>query len=504
MTAISPTAWLGLAALAGSVSLAIMWLIGRFAPASALAEAPPQDSAIASFLFRNGEMFDHHAGVLPDTDPDVPLTWSVLRTWLEPRFDHLPLTLDELPADRPVTHHPSGAQDTAGLHLHRTGHGTRVTLRDPPHACPAGRHALLMAQRRAEEATQAVQAAPHPIWATSPEGTVQWQNAACRATFASNPPVIDNPGHDGNSLSRISLPPTEARRPVCFEVRSAVSGGDVLHHATDITKIVKAETVQKDFVQTLTKTFAYLTTGLAVFDRKRKLALFNPALVDLTALPAQFLSAQPDLMAFFDNLRDRRVMPEPRSYSSWRNQINEVIESAEGGLYQETWALPNDITYRVTGRPHPDGAVAFLFEDITGEVMLARRFRTQIDLRQSALDGLPDAIMVMGPDGVLSFCNDAASRLLRIDPDGCFADMSVGDLLRVCADALPDAEVWREVGAALRSRGQGETVCRALDSAPGHGLTCRVEPLPGGARMLMLHGHAARASKLPVATTHAG
>lgn len=69
---------------------------------------------------------------------------------------------------------------------------------------------------------------------------------------------------------------------------------------------------RKNFVQTLTKTFATLSIGLVIFDRNRQLMLFNPALIDLTTLPADFLSARPNLLTVFDKLRDNQIMPEPK------------------------------------------------------------------------------------------------------------------------------------------------------------------------------------------------
>ncbi len=131
-------------------------------------------------------------------------------------------------------------------------------------------------------------------------------------------------------------------------------------HAIDINAVISAEIAQRNFVQTLAKTFAQLSTGLAIFDRNSQLALFNPALVDLSALPIEFLSARPDLLSFFDRLCDSRVMPEPKNYNSWRQEIADVIAAATDGSYQETWSLDTGQTYRVSGRPHPDGAIAFL------------------------------------------------------------------------------------------------------------------------------------------------
>ncbi len=486
MAAISLTLWLGLAVLAGAVSFAVLWLIGQWTPRTQVRQIiSPTGSDDAVFLFQDDHMFDHHSGALPDA-PDSALSWQDLRAWFMPRFSELPQTLTELVEDQAISIRSCEDGDTAELRLLRTQHGTRVTLSDPPHSCPGERHQMLAQRARLTEETEMLQAAPYPIWRTSPEGAVLWQNAACRAAFDPGAQEVTTPAPGDSSVSRFSVPSANGGRPVWYEVHSAAYPSEVLHHATDITKIVTAEKMQKEFLQTLTKTFSYLTIGLAVFDRTRKLALFNPALVDLTSLPAQFLSAQPDLMAFFDNLRNRCVMPEPRSYASWRTQIGEVIESAKGGLYEETWSLPNDVTYRVTGRPHPDGAVAFLFEDITAEVMLARRFRTQLDLRQSSLDCLPDAVMVIGADNVLAFCNAAATRLLGIDPDICFADMTVPDLIGACAAALPAPAVWGDVEDSLRTRGQTGGIQKTILSEQGRHHHCRLEPLPGGACMMTL------------------
>ena len=63
------------------------------------------------------------------------------------------------------------------------------------------------------------------------------------------------------------------------------------------------------------------------------------------------------------------MMPEPKDYRSWRQQMSDLEAAAQNGTYEETWALPTGQTYRVTGRPHPDGAVALLFEDISAEVL---------------------------------------------------------------------------------------------------------------------------------------
>ncbi len=480
--------WAGFALMAAALSYALLWLIRVLsAPPRHDGPHPAPSFGKACYLFEGELMIDHDAGHLPHSANDPP-DWGDLRRWMTGRFANLPARLDDLEDGVAVIAISRDADDTAQLEISRNGETSRVILTDPPHACPAERHAVLAEHVRLTELREALEAAPYPAWKTTLDGAILWQNTACVEAFQPrtlrmNVPLPD-PGHSSNT--RFSIPGGPRAEPRWYEVSSTAHQSHVMHHATDVTKVLRAETMQRDFVQTLTKTFAYLTIGLAVFDKNRQLALFNPALVDLTALPVDFLSARPELMGFFDNLRNRQVMPEPRSYASWRAQITKMIETAQDGLYQETWSLPNDVTYRVTGRPHPDGAVAFLFEDITAEVMLARRYRSQLDLRQSALDSLPEAVIIIGPNGVLSFCNTACIRLLRIDPDSCFSDMTVSDLITACGAALPATQFWPEVERALRQRMPGEPL---LKSTAIHGqgtLSYRVEPLPTGARMLIL------------------
>jgi PAS domain-containing protein len=488
--------WVQLCAGAGAISLALLWIIGRISPGERTApKAPKPEVREAVFLFDGDILFDHDAGAMPPGTSDG-MSWAQLRDWLAPRFTALPTSLMDQPHRGPTEIRPCQPDDTGRVTLFRSPYGTRVTLRDPPHLHPAERHELLIDAARMRELAGAFDEAPHPMWKTDTSGNVIWRNAASIAAF--DPALCasaERPASGGPQ--RLPVETEGAARPKWYEVTRVDHAWGALHHATDITKIVTAERMQRDFVQTLTKTFAYLTIGLAVFDRNRKLALFNPALVDLTSLGADFLSGQPQLMAFFDKLRDRRVMPEPRSYASWRSQIDEVIGAAEGGLYQETWSLPNDVTYRVTGRPHPDGAVAFLFEDITAEVMLARRFRSQLDLRQAALDSLPEAVMVVGPNNVLAFCNSAAIDLLGVDPDTSFADMAISDLMRACAQTLPAPDVWREVEGQLKHRQHDTPLRKSAEIAPGLSLSYRVELLPGGARMLILRSFAEKVAKAP-------
>lgn len=345
------------------------------------------------------------------------------------------------------------------------------------------------------ETDPAIIHAPYPIWQTDADGAVTRANKAY-LTYAARLqkpvepgtlPELFRPGSvekSASSPSRTSLKLADSAAPLWFDLTYADVDNGRIHYAIDVNAVVNAEIAQRNFVQTLTKTFAQLPIGLAIFDRNRQLALFNPALIDLTALPADFLSARPNLQSFFDRMRENRMIPEPKNYSSWREQIADVVIAASDGRYSETWTLPSGLTYRVTGRPHPDGALAFLFEDISAEISLTRRFRAELELGQSVLDTLSEAICVFSATGVLTFSNAAYRKLWDVNPDAAFAEVTVRDASRHWEDKCAAEPVWGRVRDFVVDFGVREPWEEIVNSDDGLNLAVAAAPISGGASLV--------------------
>ena len=171
--------------------------------------------------------------------------------------------------------------------------------------------------------------------------------------------------------------------------------------------MTKAEETQRSYVQTLVKTFAQLSVGLAIFNSDRELIVFNPALYDLTEIPADFLASRPKLHTFFDRIRDQKNIHVAADQRSWRDQIVSLEKEAKAGRYSVNWELSNGQVYRFVGRPHPDVALAFLVEDVTSEISLTRRFEAEIETGQAVMDSLDDAIAVFSAAGTLIMSNQS-------------------------------------------------------------------------------------------------
>ena len=126
----------------------------------------------------------------------------------------------------------------------------------------------------------------------------------------------------------------------------------------------------------MSKIFTQPSTGLAIFERKRTLIHFNPAFLDITGLDFEALNLKPDLASFLDTLRNKGFLPEPKDCGDWRDRLARLESAAEKGSYRDVWEPKDGVTYRVTGKLHPDGAIAFLLEDISAETAHAREARS--------------------------------------------------------------------------------------------------------------------------------
>ncbi len=342
--------------------------------------------------------------------------------------------------------------------------------------------------------------APQLIWKQDDASTITWANRAyLNLADRINPiPEGSDPTWPPGLVFIDTGPTPDTGKPLVrrhalrvpgqpqeqwFEVTSMRRGSETLHFAVDANGIVRAELAQKTFVQTLTKTFAHLSIGLAIFDRQRRLVLFNPALLDLTGLPVTFLSARPLVHSVLDRLRDMNMLPEPKNYASWRDQVAALEAAASKGTYCETWNLPGGQTYRVTGRPHPDGAIAFLFEDISAEVSLTRHFRQEIETAQSVIDSLDEAIAVFSPSGTLTMSNAAYTRFWG-PTAGAMTEVALQDEMRRWQDRCAPTPVWGDLRGFVEGFGERAEWFEDVLLENGQSLSCRFTPLPHGTTLV--------------------
>lgn len=497
--------WLILGAISASAAICAVWFMApRGArPSGASALFPAAKDAPPVWLFEGETLVDlsHSARAFVSKGANIG-DWTDLRDRLQARFPAFPETPED--PGNPLIVESAQEDDPMQVVCEWLGDMVRVQLRPRPDAADH------CGQPTADVLLSATDNAPYPVWRLDEDNRVTWYNDAYARLYniarAARPdpstPLFaigpDSPttGKTGRKFITVR----NGDQKMWYDISVVPHGSGRLCYAVDVNAVVDAEIAQRNFVQTLAKTFAHLSIGLAIFDRNRQLVLFNPALIDLTALQVDFLSARPNVLSFFDRLRDRRMMPEPKNYGNWRHHMADLVAAAADGRYQETWSLPSGSVYSVTGRPHPDGAVAFLFEDITAEITLTRRFRSDLELGQSIFDQLDQAIAVFSRDGTLSFSNVAYHRLWGVDPDRSFAQTTILDATRLWQDHCRATPMWGEIRDFVAISENRTEWFGKIRLADGEEMTCAIYPINGGSTMVSFersHGTVLTAPRQP-------
>lgn len=373
-----------------------------------------------------------------------------------------------------------------------------------------------------------------PAWVEDATGQVTWANPAYLALlgrrdgedwnipwplpslFQAGQAVTGGEGSDTAPVGRVSIGINGKAH--WFELRgNASASGLRTFFAEPIDALHQAETALRDFVQTLSKTFSQLPTGLAVFDRNRMLHMFNPALAQLTGLSVEFLAARPRLSAVLDALREANRLPEPKNYQNWRRELIEMERAATSGVYEDVWNLADGLTYRVTGRPHPDGAIALLIEDITPEMQRSQRYHKDMALGRSVIDAIADPVAVFNSAGDLVMENPAFASFGMVG-SGVTADevttagqsanpgavRHVRDIAETFGSLTAPTPFWRQLQEYVLTIGDREAWSSQLRLADGRLFEAQVKPLTGTATMVLFRTVAASAPKVQLTEAETG
>lgn len=453
------------------------------------------------FLFDGDTLVDCTPGgrAVLAASPAPGSAWIKLLAHLTPTFPQIEQHFARLPTEGAIT---LAAEDSSGQPLlllaeHRGGL-SRISLMDPESDGAAFGHDPLTHRSMTEELTflrSMLAQAPLLAWREQAEGDVIWANTAYMMRAGELLP----PGQDlswplprlfektaiqqGASGQRQKLRFADGTTS-WFDLISTPDGTGRRVYALRADSAVQAENSLRDFMQTLTKTFAHLPIGLAIFDSKRQLQLFNPALLDLTGLQPDFLSMRPSLMSVLDALRDRSMVPEPKDYHGWRRQITDLERAAASGVYEETWNLPGGQTYKVIGRPHPNGALALMIEDISTEITRTRRYRADLELGQSVIDSMAEAVAVFSETGLLVMTNTAYGRLWGHDPDETLSGGGITSLSTHWRNQTAPSALWTEVEEFVSTIGDRTAWTGEARLLDGRLIACRFTPLAGGATLV--------------------
>ena len=345
---------------------------------------------------------------------------------------------------------------------------------------------------RQKTCLQLLDKAPLIVWNREQDGTVNWAEGSI-TTQEGSVDALDavNLLASRQSIEGLIPGPVDRTRlelgavdPVALH-SIEIDGPDGTRSgfAVDASLTASAERTLTRFIQTMTETFAHLTVGLAIFDSNHRLILFNPALSEMWQIDAAWLARRPDLREILDRLRTARRIPELTDYRAWRGRLLGLFENPDAVDYEESWDLTSGARIRVMARPHPHGAIAFVFDDVTEQMKLENRFRHMDDLLRTALDRLDEGLAVFGANGLLQFVNSAFHDIWDTDHDSVTKGMHARDIFELCSRLTVETSVWDRGTTFATGEVSREVWTARLTLGGGRVLRARFAPLPGGSTL---------------------
>lgn len=152
---------------------------------------------------------------------------------------------------------------------------------------------------------------------------------------------------------------------------------------------------------------------------------------------------------------------------------------------KKNWVLPSGKIFRVTGRPHPQGALAFLFEDISTAIGLERRYRSELELSQATLDRMVEAVAVFDTSGMLVFVNSAFEALWGLDPMERLDGPGVADLTALWAERCRPSPAWARLRDFATGGEARASWADAVETRDGRILQVLVAPLPDASALVV-------------------
>jgi signal transduction histidine kinase len=342
------------------------------------------------------------------------------------------------------------------------------------------------------------QAAPWPIWAKRADGGLQYANGAyAKAAEATSVPdalersleLLDSGDRSDMERALKEQAAFAARLPVVvggerrfYDVQALTIGGGSVGMAVDVSEATALSAALVRMAEAHRRTLDQLSSGVAIFDSRRRLAFYNDSYRRLWDLDRTFLDGNPDDSSVLDRLRAARKLPEQPDFRAWKTKLHEAYRAVEPE--KDTWYLPDGRALSVVTTPNPEGGVTYLFDDVTESLQLARRFDGLIRVQRETLDNLTEAVAVFGSNGRAQLFNPAFARIWKLSPEALGEQPHIDTVETWCRPLFDDVTTWGIIREAITRIDNRTEVPLKLERKDGSVLDCMTTPLPDGATML--------------------
>ena len=272
----------------------------------------------------------------------------------------------------------------------------------------------------------------------------------------------------------------ERRTFDAVEARTQVGSAGV---ARDVSEIVALKADMERNEDDYSRMIDRLSTAVAIFDKSKRLTLYNAAYRQIWSLEPAFLDQRPSDGEILDRLRAQRQLPEQVDFRAWKAQQLGAYQAIEPS--ESVWHLPDGRALRVVTSPNPKGGVTYLYDDATQSYALASQVTALTHVQGETLDALKEGVAAFGADGRMKLSNPAFADLWRFDPAVLRDRPHIDEIARACKPLCSDPELFDELKAVIVDLPEHRKSRAArIERTDGLILDCAALPLPDGATLM--------------------
>jgi signal transduction histidine kinase len=346
---------------------------------------------------------------------------------------------------------------------------------------------------------RALERADMPAWTRDAVGRIMWCNRPyARAVDAPDPEAaIDAGGELFDPAVRREAAAAVSETGAWTRCASAVVGGERLTFdavearteggsagiARDVSEIVALKADMERNEDDYSRMIDRLSTAVAIFDKTKRLTLYNAAYRQIWPLEPAFLDQRPTDGEILDRLRAKRQLPEQVDFRAWKAVQLSAYQAIEPS--ETVWHLPDGRALRVVMSPNPKGGVTYLYDDATQSYALASQVNALTRVQGETLDALKEGVAAFGADGRMKLFNPAFAELWGFDEAALRDRPHIEEIARVARPLCRDPTVFDELKAAIVDLPERRRSRAArIERADGLILDCAALPLPDGATLM--------------------
>jgi PAS domain-containing protein len=239
------------------------------------------------------------------------------------------------------------------------------------------------------------------------------------------------------------------RRSLALSLRR-LSGSAIAGIATDVTEAVQAEAKLRINTDATSEMLEGIPMAIAVFGEDQHLTGCNDVYRRIWGFGNDWVDSSPTYGEILDRLRETRQLPEQHDFHGWKKSHLQKFVDAEAGS-EELWHLPGGRSLRVIARPHLQGGIFLVLEDISEKLRLEASLNLLIQVQTATLDAVGEGVAIFGPDGRLVLHNKIFAKLWHFTAEELAGQPHFTKITRLAEAHVGHDAIWSIVAAGLNS-----------------------------------------------------